>query len=54
MIYFTLTDFFFKLTVTRALFASDVAMVEAREQVIFDTAYMAVFMVTEIIIKVFY
>ena len=42
--------FFFKLAVmpTRALFAGGVAMVEAREQVMFDTWYVAVLMATEI------
>ena len=32
---------------TRALFAAGVAVVEAREQVMFDTGYVAVFMATE-------
>ena len=38
--------FFFKLAVmlARALFAGGVAMVEAREQVMFNTRYVAVFM----------
>ena len=55
MIYFALTDFFFKLAVmpTRALFAAGVAVVEAREQVMFDTGYVAVLMATEIVTQAF-
>ena len=34
---------------TRALFAAGVAVVEAREQVMFDTGYVAVFMAKEIV-----
>ena len=48
--------FFFKLAVmlARALFAGGVAMVGAREQVMFNTRYVAVFMATEIITQAFY
>ena len=51
MIYFALTDFFFKLAVmpTRALFAAGVAVVEAREQVM----YVAILMATEIVTQAF-
>ena len=38
---------------TRALFAGVVAVVEAREQVMFDTGYVAVFMATEIVTQAF-
>ena len=38
---------------TRALFAGGVAMVESREHLMFDTAYVAVFMATEIITQAF-
>ena len=38
---------------TRALFAAGVAGVDAREQVMFDTGYVAVFMATEIVTQAF-
>ena len=46
-------DLLLSVMLTRALFAGGVAMVEARDQVMFNTRYVAVFMATEIITQAF-